>query len=104
MSLEESAVVDGANIFQLFTKVVFPLVTPTTVTVLIMNGVWIWNDYLLPFLTLGTSKQKTLILELYYAKMLSGQYGNPWELIFNALLIVLITMVVILLLLQNYFI
>jgi len=103
-SLEESAIVDGANIFQLFTKVVFPLVTPTTITVLIMNGVWIWNDYLLPFLTLGTTKQKTLVLELYYAKMLSGQYGNPWELIFPAVLITIIPMVVIFLSLQKYFI
>ncbi len=102
--LEESAIVDGANIFQMFTRIVFPLVKPTTITVLIMNGVWIWNDYLLPFLTLGTSKQKTLVLELYYAKMLSGQYGNPWELIFPAVFISVIPMVILFLFLQRYFI
>lgn len=104
MSLEESAIVDGANVFQLFFKIVFPLVTPTTITVLIMNGIWIWNDYLLPFLTLGTSSQKTLVLELYYAKMLAGQYGNPWELIFPAVLIAVLPMVIIFLSLQKYFV
>lgn len=104
ISLEESAIIDGANIFQLFIKIVFPLVKPTTITVLIMNGIWIWNDYLLPFLTLGTSKEKTLVLELYYAKMLSGQYGNPWELIFPAVFITVIPMVVIFLSLQKYFV
>lgn len=103
-SLEESAIVDGANVFQLFFKIVFPLVTPTTITVLIMNGIWIWNDYLLPFLTLGTSSQKTLVLELYYAKMLAGQYGNPWELIFPAVLIAVLPMVIIFLSLQKYFV
>lgn len=104
MSIEESAVVDGANIFQLFFKIVFPLVKPTTITVLIMNGIWIWNDYLLPFLTLGTSKQKTLVLELYYARMLAGQYGNPWELIFPAVLITVLPIVIIFLVLQKHFI
>ena len=104
MSIEESAVVDGANIFQLFLKIVFPLVKPTTITVLIMNGIWIWNDYLLPFLILGTSKQKTLVLELYYARMLAGQYGNPWELIFPAVLITVLPVIVIFLALQKYFI
>lgn len=104
ISIEESAIVDGANIFQLFLKIVFPLVNPTTITVMIMNGIWIWNDYLLPFLTLGTSKQKTLVLELYYARMLAGQYGNPWELIFPAVLITVLPMVIIFLSLQKQFV
>ena len=69
---------------QLFFRVVFPLLKSTTVTVIILNAMWIWNDYLLPFLVIGNSDFKTLTLEIYYAKMLSGQYGNPWELIFPA--------------------
>lgn len=82
LSLEEAAVIDGANIFQLFFNVVFPLVKPITATVVITNAMWIWNDYLLPFLIIGNNDSKTLTLSLYYAKSLSGQYGNPWELIF----------------------
>ena len=48
--------------------------------VIVLNGMWIWNDYLLPFLVIGNSNGvKTLTLELYFAKLTSGQYGNPWE-------------------------
>lgn len=102
VSLEEAAVIDGANIFQVFFKVVFPLVRSTTVTVIIVNAVWIWNDYLLPFLVLGNSGTKTLTLELYFAKNAAGQYGNPWELIFPSVLVAIIPIVILFLCLQKY--
>lgn len=104
VGVEEAALIDGAKTHQIFFRVVFPLVKPTTVTVLILNGMWIWNDYLLPFITLGTSQKRTLVLELYYARMISGQYGNPWELIFPSVLISVLPMVVVFLLLQKYFV
>lgn len=101
-SLEEAAIIDGANIFQIMFKIVFPLVKPATVTVIIVNALWIWNDYLLPFLVLGDSKNKTLTLQLYYAKNMAGQFGNPWELIFPAVLITIIPIVILFLFLQKY--
>lgn len=101
LSLEEAAVIDGANIIQLYGRIVMPLVKPTTVTVVITNAVWIWNDYLLPFLVIGNTDQKTLTLSLYYAKSLSGQYGNPWELIFPSVLICVVPMIIVFILLQR---
>jgi raffinose/stachyose/melibiose transport system permease protein len=101
LSLEEAAVIDGANVFQVYLRVVMPLVKPTTVTVIITNAVWIWNDYLLPFLTIGNNSSKTLTLSLYYAKSLLGQYGNPWELIFPAVLISSIPMIFVFIILQR---
>ena len=102
-SLEEAAVIDGANIFQLFFKIVFPLVKSTTVTVIILNSMWIWNDYLLPFLVIGNNNTgRTLTLELYFAKMQSGQFGNPWELIFPAVFIAMIPIIVLFLCLQKH--
>lgn len=101
-SLEEAAAIDGANIFQMFFQVVFPLLKSTTVTVIILNGIWIWNDYLLPFLTIGNSNYKTLTLELYFAKMVSGQYSNAWELIFPAVLVTIIPIIIVYLFLQKY--
>ncbi len=101
ISLEEAALIDGANIFQVFFKVVFPLVKPITVTTIITNAMWIWNDYLLPFLIIGNNDKKTLTLSLYYAKSLSGQYGNPWELIFPAVLICAVPILVIFIFLQK---
>lgn len=101
-SIEEAAVIDGANIFQLFFGIVLPLLKSTTVTVVILNSMWIWNDYLLPFLVIGNSNVKTLTLELYFAKMLSGQYGNPWELIFPAVLVSIIPIIILFLFLQKH--
>lgn len=104
-SLEEAATIDGANIFQMFFRVVFPLLKGTTVTVIILNGMWIWNDYLLPFLVIGNSDGvKTLTLELYFAKLTSGQYGNPWELIFPAVLVTILPILVTYVFLQKYII
>lgn len=102
-SLEEAALIDGANLFQMFFQVVFPLLKGTTVTVIVLNGMWIWNDYLLPFLVIGNKDGfKTLTLELYFAKLTSGQYGNPWELIFPAVLVTIIPIVLLYIVLQKY--
>lgn len=105
ISLEESAMLDGANIFQMFFKVVMPLMKSTTVTVIVINAMWIWNDYLLPFLVIGNSDgTTTLTLELYFAKLKTGQYGNPWELIFPAVFITIIPIIVIYIFLQKWII
>ncbi len=102
-SLEEAAIIDGANLFQMFFKVVMPLLTSTTVTVIVTNAMWIWNDYLLPFLVIGNREGvKTLTLELYFAKLTSGQYGNPWELIFPAVLVTILPIIILYIFLQKY--
>lgn len=101
-SLEEAAVIDGANVFQLFFNVVFPMVKPTTVTVIILNAMWIWNDYLLPFLVIGTQEEKrTITLELYFAKLASG-YGNSWNFIFPSVLVAILPIVILFLILQKH--
>ena len=53
VSLEEAAIIDGCNIWQVFWRIVFPILKPTTVTVIILDVIWIWNDYLLPYLVIG---------------------------------------------------
>lgn len=104
-SLEEAALIDGANLFQMFFNVVFPLMKSTTVTVIVINAMWIWNDYLLPFLVIGNKQGvKTLTLELYFAKLQSGQYGNPWELIFPAVFVTIIPIIILYIILQKYII
>jgi raffinose/stachyose/melibiose transport system permease protein len=102
LGVEEAAFIDGANVFQMFFMVVMPLLKSITVTVIILDAMWVWNDYLLPFLTIGNSDNKTLVLELYYARILAGQYGNPWQLIFPAVLISVIPVVFVFLFLQKY--
>ena len=74
------------------------------ITIVFLNGRWILNDYLLPFLTLGNSDFKTITLEIYYAKMTSGQFGSPWETLFPAVLIAILPLVVLFLLFQKHFV
>ena len=71
--LEEAATMDGCNPVQTFFLVVLPLLKPTAVTVAILNTMWIWNDYLLPYLVLGTEK-KTVPVAIQIA--MQGAYGS----------------------------
>jgi len=70
--IEEAATMDGAGPLQTFFRVVFPILRPTAVTVSILNAMWIWNDYLLPYLVLGTD-QKTVPVAIQIA--MQGAYG-----------------------------
>lgn len=63
-AIEEAAVIDGASPFQVFWRVVFPMLRPITATVLVLNGLWIWNDFLLPSLVLYQA-DRTLPLQTY---------------------------------------
>ncbi|MBE7012456.1 MAG: carbohydrate ABC transporter permease [Ruminococcaceae bacterium] len=100
--IEEAALIDGAGAMRMFFSVIFPLMKSTTATVIILNALWIWNDYLLPFLVIGNGSNRTLTLELYFARMTAGQFGNPWELIFPAVLISIVPIVTVFLFLQKY--
>lgn len=72
LSLEEAAIIDGCNVLQTFWHVVFPILKPTAITVAILNTMWIWNDYLLPYLVIG-SDYKTIPIAVQYLK---GGYGS----------------------------
>ncbi len=72
ISIEEAARVDGCNPLQTFFYIVFPILKPTAITVAILNTMWIWNDYLLPYLVIGTD-YKTLPIAVQYLK---GGYGS----------------------------
>ena len=71
-SLEEAAIIDGCNPLQTFFHVVLPILKPTAITVAILNTMWIWNDYLLPYLVIG-SDYKTIPIAVQYLK---GGYGS----------------------------
>ncbi len=71
-SIEEAAFIDGCSATQTFFKVVFPLLKPTAVSVAILQTMWIFNDYLLPYLLIG-NEYKTLPIAVAYLK---GGYGS----------------------------
>lgn len=72
VEIEEAAMIDGCNPIQTFFLVVFPILKPTAITVSILNTMWIWNDYLLPYLVIG-NKYRTLPVAIQY---LQGGYGS----------------------------
>lgn len=72
--IEEAAIIDGCGPVQTFFRIVLPILKPTAITVSILNAMWIWNDYLLPYLILGSGNDKTLPVAVQMA--LSGGYGN----------------------------
>lgn len=74
LEIEEAAMIDGCNPLQTFFGVVFPILKPTAITVAILNAMWIWNDFLLPYLVIGVSTQyKTIPVVV---QMLVGSNGN----------------------------
>ena len=73
LEIEEAAMIDGCNPLQTYFQVVFPILKPTSITVAILQAMWIWNDYLLPYLVLDTKKYKTISIAIQYLK---GGYGS----------------------------
>lgn len=101
LEIEEAAVVDGCNPVRLFFSVIFPILRPTAVTVAILNTMWIWNDYLLPYLVIG-NEYKTLPIAIQY---LQGGYGSrDMGALMAMLVLAIIPIVVFYLICQKYII
>ena len=101
IEIEEAAMIDGCGPIRTFFLVVFPLMKPTTITVAIINTMWIWNDYLLPYLVIG-SDYKTIPIAIQY---LRGGYGSIDMGAMMAMLVLsIIPVVIFYLLCQKYII
>lgn len=97
--LEEAAAIDGCSPEGTFFKIVFPLLRPVEVTITILNGMWIWNDYLLPSMMLGQNgKIKTLPVAV---QAFVGSYVKQWDLILTAALLAMLPMIILFLLAQK---
>lgn len=92
LEIEEAAEIDGCNPLQTFFLVVFPILKPTIITVSILNSMWVWNDYLLPYLILGTD-HKTVPVAIQIA--MQGAYGATDYGGFMAMLVLAIIPIVI---------
>ena len=101
VSLEEAAMIDGASTWRVFWQIVFPILKPITVTVAILDVIWIWNDYLLPSLTLTSQDNKTIPLAM---ALFFGQYNIEWNMSMAALTFSIIPVIVFYLSAQKYII
>lgn len=100
IELEESAMMDGASAAKIFFEIVFPLIMPMTATVVILNFLWIWNDFLMPMMLLN-KEPSTWTMPLFIFNFKS-QYGFEANLAFTAVLLNLLPITIVYLFLQRY--
>ena len=102
IEIEEAAMIDGCNPLQTFFGVVLPVLKPTCVTVAILQTMWIWNDYLLPYLVLDLKKYVTIPIAVQYLK---GGYGSvDMGAMMGVLVLAIIPIIIFYLLCQRYII
>ena len=102
IEIEEAAMIDGCNPVRTFFSVVLPIMQPTYISVGILETMWIWNDFLLPYLVLDINKYKTISIAIQYMK---GSYGRvDMGAIMAALIMAVIPVIIFYLACQKYII
>jgi len=96
--LVEAAIVDGCSIYKIFWVIMFPLLKPAITTLFILDFLAIWNDFLLPMLTLTRNSMKTITVAIY---SFYGEYGSRWELSFSAYLLAIVPIIIVYMFLQR---
>ena len=97
-----AAEIDGCTPLQTFFKVVFPILKPTTVTVAILEAMWVWNDYLLPSLVLNINKYKTIPIAIQFLKQSHGQID--WGAMMAVLVLAILPIIIFYIACQKYII
>lgn len=98
IDLENAAIIDGCRKHQVYRHIIIPLLKPITVTVMILNGIWIWNDFLLPSLVLQQKDLRTIPLAAQY---FFGAFSKDWHLAMAALTLAIIPVVIFYLMAQK---
>ncbi|RED57463.1 carbohydrate ABC transporter permease [Cohnella phaseoli] len=99
--LDESAMMEGANGFQIFWRIIFPILKPPTASVVIFLFLFVWNDFLNPLVLLGSTKGYTVTTGIYMAV---GQYSTNWDKIFALVVLASLPVLIVFLFLQRYFV
>ena len=101
-AIDESATIDGASAFSTYVRIIFPLLKPVTATVMVLDVMWIWNDFLLPMLMVNSSpKTKTLTLAAY---TFVGQYNTQWQYAMTAMVLALLPSILFFIFMQKHII
>jgi len=98
--IDESAIVDGASTLRMFFSIIFPLLKPVTSTIVIIDVMWIWNDFLLPLIFLdGAKETKTLTLAAY---TFIGQYVTDWQYTMTAIVLAVVPSILFFIFMQKH--
>ena len=99
LAIEEAAIIDGANPWQMFFKVIFPLMKPMSATVIILTFMWTWNDFLMPLVMLTNPEHQTLQLAQYVFK---SEFSTQYNLSFASYVLVLIPIMIVYIFCQKW--
>jgi ABC-type sugar transport system, permease component len=99
--IEEAAAIDGYHSFQIFWKIVFPLLGPCTASMVILQGLGIWNDFLMPLMVMPANRAKTINVEIY---SYIGEFQVRWDVLFSGTLCAMLPILLIFAFLQKYFV
>ncbi len=99
LALEEAASIDGCSPVRTYWQIVFPLLKPITVTVAILNVMWVWNDYLLPSLIINKPQWQTIPLRMFF---FFGQFNKKWNLALAGLILAMIPIIIFYLFMQKH--
>lgn len=102
LEIEEASMIDGCSPLQTFFRVVFPILKPTTVTIAILEAMWVWNDYLLPSLVLNVNKYRTIPIAVQYLKQSHGQLD--WGAMMAVLVLAIVPIIIFYIACQKYII
>ncbi|WP_170948015.1 carbohydrate ABC transporter permease [Paenibacillus sp. 7516] len=99
--IEEAAEIDGCSRYSIFWRIVFPLLGPVTASMIILNGLGIWNDFLMPMLVLPSGEPKTMVVEIY---RYIGEFSSRWDMIFAGTALSVVPVLIVFVALQRYFV
>ena len=101
ISLEEAAIMDGCSPFSIFWKIIFPCLKPVTMTVVVLDVIWIWSDYLLPSLVLTSKSNRTIPLS---TASFFGEFTIQWNMAMAALMLTIIPVIIFYIVAQKHII
>ncbi|WP_438351529.1 carbohydrate ABC transporter permease [Paenibacillus sp. FA6] len=101
IEIEEAADIDGCSRYGIFWRIVFPLLGPCTASMVVLNGLGIWNDYLMPMLVLPSGRAKTMVVEIF---KYIGEFSSRWDMIFAGTTLSIIPVMIVFVFLQKYFV
>jgi raffinose/stachyose/melibiose transport system permease protein len=99
VAIDESGIIDGASFFTIFFKLIFPLLKPAIVTVIVIKGIGVYNDFYVPLLYMPDENLKTMSTALY---SFIGPYGSAWQIICAGTILIVIPSLIVFVFLQKY--
>ncbi|MDF2924997.1 MAG: sugar permease [Paenibacillaceae bacterium] len=101
LEIEEAAAIDGCSKVRTFWQIVFPLLGPCTASMVVLQGLGIWNDFLMPSLILPSNRAKTMIVEIF---RFVGELASQWDMVFAGTVMSIIPVLIAFISLQKYFV